>query len=123
MPALRFATHDPVRGSTTLLLGWFGLLTFDLPWLANPLYFAALVLAARRRVTAAQVCSVIAFVFGLLSLRVREWYFNEGSGTPIAALGPAFYFWMASFAVLGLLLFYSRRAEPVMKDGTKSQTA
>ena len=123
MPALQFATHAPVRALTTLLLGWFGVLSFDLPWFANPLYFTALVLAVTHRVTAAQVCSLLAFVVGLLSLRVREWYFNEGSGTPVDKLGPAFYFWMASFAVLALLLFYSRSTVSLPKDDAKSQTA
>jgi hypothetical protein len=35
-----------------------------------------------------------------LSHWVRAWYFNEAGGTPVEKLGAAYYFWMASFAVL-----------------------
>src|SRR6266404_4106059 len=105
MPALEFATHEPVRGVVALFWGWWGLFTFDFPWLANPLYLAALMFALIGKRAAGQVLSGLAFATGLLSLRVRQWGVNEGSATPIEKLGPAFYFWMASFLVLFLLLF------------------
>src|SRR5262245_41404960 len=44
MPALLFAHDPPVKGITTLLWGWWGLVKGDFPWFANPLYAAALAL-------------------------------------------------------------------------------
>src|SRR5215210_1985752 len=100
MPALEFAAHEPVRGYEALLWGWWGALTRDFPWFANPLYVAALIFALTGMKTIGQVCSGLALGFGLLSLRAHQWWFNEGSATPIEKLGLAFYFWMASFLVL-----------------------
>lgn len=123
IPALLFANHEPVSGATTLIWGWFGLLSFDLPWLANPLYFVAVVLASRSKHSASQVCCAIALGVGLLSFRVRHWYFNEGSATPIEKLGPAFYFWMASFAVLLVLQYWGRGPETRLRDMSSNETS
>ena len=109
MPALEFAAHEPVRGYEALLWGWWGVMTRDFPWFANPLYFAALIFALTGMRAIARVCSGLAFGFGLLSLNADAWWFNEGSATPIERLGLAFYFWMASFLVLFLLLFFKRK--------------
>jgi len=49
LPALEFATREPVRGSVALCWGWWGVLTGDFPWFANPLYFASLTLALMRK--------------------------------------------------------------------------
>jgi len=111
MPALEFAAHEPVRGHVALLWGWWGFFTRDFPWLANPLYLAALFFAALGKRTISQLFSGSAFGVGMLSLRVRKWFFNEGSGTPIENLGSAFYFWMASFLVLFLLVFFTRERD------------
>ncbi len=109
MPALEFAAHEPVRGIVALLWGWWGLLTRDFPWLANPLYFAALFFALLRKTTVSQVLAGLAFAVGMLSVRVRAWWFNEASATPIDRLGVAFYFWMGSFLVLFLVLCFTRK--------------
>ena len=100
MPALLFSAHAPVRGITALLWGWWGVLSGDLPWFANPLYFLALGLLLFRFHKTAQVLSALALGLGIRSLYVPDWYFNEAGGTPIAALGLAFYFWMGSFVLL-----------------------
>jgi hypothetical protein len=111
LPALVFSSHEPVRGYDLLLWGWWGLLTFDFPWFANLAYFLAIfvvLLGARR---AGQILSALAFAIGLLSLRVKAWYFAENEGTPIEKLGSAFYFWIASFLVLGVILLFVRERQ------------
>ena len=99
-PALLFAHDPPVRGITTLLWGWWGLVKGDLPWLANPIYFGALALAWKKKYLLAMAMSAVAISLGLRSLQVKEWFFNEAGGTPIAALGIGFHFWIASFGIL-----------------------
>ena len=44
MPALEFRQHPPVRRLTTLLWGWWGVLTGDFPWFANATYFAGTII-------------------------------------------------------------------------------
>ena len=100
MPALLFSGHPPVMGITTLLWGWWGVLTGDVPWFANLLYFLALGLVFLRFYKSAQLLSALALTFGCSSLYVRQWFFNEAGGTPVIGLGLAFYLWMASFALL-----------------------
>jgi len=110
MPALVFREHSPVRGLTTLLWGWWGVATGDFPWFANVAYFAAVFFACLKQRTVAVICCASALGLGLLSHRVRLWYFNEAGGTPIERLGAAYYFWMASFAVLLMGMTFARIA-------------
>ena len=114
-PALRFQDHSPVSGGQALAWGWWGLLTGDLAWFANPAYLAGLILISRRRVGGARIAAVGALGLASLSVLAGEWWFNEGSGTPITGLGLAFYIWMASLASLlvGTLL----PAEDVARRG------
>jgi hypothetical protein len=100
MPALEFRQHPPVRGLTTLLWGWWGVLTGDFPWFANPVYFAVVLFSSLKQRVVAMACCAIALGLGSLSHWVGTWYFNEAGGTPVERLGAAYYFWMASFAVL-----------------------
>jgi hypothetical protein len=110
MPALKFREHSPVRGLTTLLWGWWGVLRGDFPWFANPAYFAAVFFGSLKQRAVAMSCCAIALGLGLLSHSVSEWYFNEAGGTPVDRLGAAYYFWMASFAVLFIGLACARSA-------------
>ena len=100
MPVLLFERESPVMGTAALCWGWWGALTGDFPWFANPAYFLALISTVVRKFGAAQISVLIAIGLGALSLYVREWYFNEGGGTPVVRLGQAFHCWMASFVVL-----------------------
>src|SRR4030095_8355770 len=110
MPALEFRTHSPVIGLTTLLWGWWGVLTADFPWFANPMYFAAVFFAFLKLRAMTLICCAIALGLGSLSHSVREWYFNEAGGTPIDRLGAAYYLWMSSFAVLLVGMVFARSA-------------
>ena len=100
MPALQFREHSSVRGLTTLLWGWWGVVTGDFPWFANPAYFTAVFFACLKQRVVAMICCAFALGLGSLSHSVREWYFNEAGGTPVHRLGAAYYLWMASFAAL-----------------------
>ena len=99
-PALLFRTHPPVKGITTLIWGWWGIATGDVSWFANPVYFLALGALLLGFHKSGQLLSVLALLLGFRSVYVREWFFNEAGGNPVAALGLAFYLWMASFAIL-----------------------
>lgn len=125
MPAIEFAAHEPVNGGEVLCAGWFGVLTGDFPWFANPLYFAALLFALagtvrekeRRmgRIISQSLCG-LALAIGMLSLRVREWWFDESKSTRVQGLGIAFYYWMGSFLVLLLLLFFARKQNSSLEE-------
>ena len=104
LPALEFEAHAPVKGITTLLLGWWGLLTYDFPWLANIAYFSAVVQIFLGNRAGALKYAIAAVALGLLSLLVKNWFFNEAEATPVKNLGSAFYCWMGSF--IALLAFY-----------------
>ncbi len=99
-PALHFANHSPVKGITTLLAGWWGVITGDIPWFANPVYFLALVLMLLGCYKSSQLLCALALGLGVRSVYVEQWFFNEAGGTPITALGLAFYLWVASFVIL-----------------------
>jgi hypothetical protein len=99
-PALLFADHEPQSGATLLAWGWWGLLTFDFAWFANPAYLAAMLALALRFHRAARILSAIAVALACLSFTTTEWWFNEGNATPVLGLGPAFYLWLLSLGIL-----------------------
>ncbi|WP_052572775.1 hypothetical protein [Haloferula sp. BvORR071] len=100
LPALRFVHQPAVRGYTLLCWGWWGMLTGDFPWFANPVYFAGLLACRFHKPRLAFIFSGLCIPIGLLTLGVDEWYFNEGSGTPINGFGLAFPAWLLSFIAL-----------------------
>lgn len=99
-PALLFSGHPPVRGITTLLCGWWGLITGDIPWFANAAYVWAFGLLLLGFNKCSQLLSAVAIGLGARTLSVEEWYFNEAGGTPVTGLGIAFYLWIGSFVLL-----------------------
>ena len=100
LPALLFEDVEPVRGSTLLVWGWWGLVLGNPAWCANPIYFVALLTFFAKRYMIAQITGIVAMLLGAFSFLAHEYYFNESSSTPIAGLGLAFYVWMFSFGVL-----------------------
>ena len=100
LPALEFKIQPPVRGITTLLWGWWGLLSFDFPWLANPVYAMAIGFFCLGKKGAGLKFTLAAIVLGSLSFFVRNWYFSEAEATPVLRLGSGFYCWIGSFVVL-----------------------
>jgi hypothetical protein len=100
LPALLFEEVEPVRGSTLLVWGWWGLILGNPAWCANPIFFVALLTFFAKRYMIAQITGTVAILLGAFSFFANEYYFNEASSTPIAGLGLAFYVWMFSFGVL-----------------------
>jgi hypothetical protein len=103
LPTLHFKFHEPLHGYSVLGWGWWGVLTGDFPWFANPAYVVSILWYVRRDFVWSLAGAGAATVLGLLALRTKEWWFHEGAPSAIIALGAGYYAWMASFAVL--LLF------------------
>ncbi len=116
LPALMFKNHEPVLGFDVLFLGWMGIFNYDFQWIANVLFSIAVVMLLRNRAVSALRWSTAAIALGLTSYLVDQWWFTEASGTPIEELGPAFYVWIASFAIVcsysALLLSLRKDYEP-----------
>lgn len=112
LPALLFEHHEPLRGWEVLAWGWWGVLTFDFAWFANPIYFRAVRALLNRDLGLTKSRSGWAIFLGLLSFFAKEWWFNEGSGTHIVGLGPAFYVWIGSFAVIYIACHFLSWPDP-----------
>ena len=100
LPALLFAHHRPLSGLTLLAWGWWGALFFQVAWFANPAYAFALFWYLRHQRPNTAFLSGLALLLGATSLGAKEWWFNEGGGTPITGLGSGFMAWMSSFLCL-----------------------
>ena len=114
LPALLFQEVDPVTGGNLLVWGWWGLILGNPAWCANPVLLVAGFAFLFKKYLVALIGGGVAFVLGACSFFASEYYFNEGSSTPIAGLGPAFYVWMLSFVVFiagSLLLFIISKGE------------
>ena len=105
-PALLFQYQKSLPGFQILAWGWWGILTLDFAWFANPIYLIGLMYLKKEEYVAARYCSAGALVLGASSFSAKEWWFNEGSGTPIMGLGSAFYIWMLSFLLLFIGSFF-----------------
>lgn len=103
LPVFTFgAAHEPVRGLSVLVWGWWGFLLGEVAWLANPLFaFALWKFMAGSRLTA-RIASTATLAVGITSFHAKEWMFNEGGGTAIAAHGLGFYLWLLSLLVLAV---------------------
>lgn len=120
LPALLFAQHAPLPGYEALAWGWWGLLTGDPAWYANPAYVVTIVLMGMRRFGAALVAAAFAVLVGGSSFLAKAWWFNEGSGTPIAALGTGFYVWLLALALAALAALYAWKVnKPQPADGSE----
>ena len=100
LPALLFAHHRPLSGLTILAWGWWGILTLQYAWFANPTYAFALFWYGRQERLNTAFLSGLALLLGAAALGTKEWWFNEGGGTAIAGLGSGFVVWMSSFVCL-----------------------
>ena len=97
-------------GWAVLMLGWLGLLTGQLAWLANFGFVACLFLMIRPRPPGnfgliVGGCTLALAVHGLGWAWV---YRNQGSAalpTPIVAYHAGYYLWIATTAAAGALLF------------------
>jgi len=85
-----------------LASGWRGVFGGEIAWFANVFFLLSMTARLFRLHTSSLFTSLGAIAVGLLSLRANQWWFNEGSPTPITGLGPGFYFWIGSFVVLAV---------------------
>lgn len=92
-------------GLQCLLLGWwglFGIFRWALPWLANVFYWVSMI-GSRVRHPAGRyflVVSLITIPLALVTYANRTIAVDEAGHTVEVAIGPAFYFWLASMLVL-----------------------
>ncbi|NOU49120.1 hypothetical protein HG263_00955 [Pseudoalteromonas sp. JBTF-M23] len=100
LPALHFAEQASLAGYSLLLWGWWGVVTLDPAWFANPLFIIALVHCYLKGYKRAAIYSGGALVLALSSFKAKQWFFNEGGGTPITGLGVGFYIWIVAIIVL-----------------------
>jgi hypothetical protein len=105
LPAFRFEKHAPVMGRELLLWGWWGLLMYNVGWLANLLFGYTVVLMWLGRFSTARIVSAIALVCASHSFAVQGYCFDESAVTPIKSFGPAFYVWLSSIALQCVLAF------------------
>lgn len=101
LPAFLFADQKPVPGGQLLLWGWWGVLMYNAGWLANPLLIGSVVQVLLKREP--RILSTAALACALHSFAVKEYFFNEASGTPIQGLGSAVYVWLTAIACQCLL--------------------
>jgi hypothetical protein len=99
LPSIMFASHSPVFGITVLLWGWWGVLSGgNFAWFANFLFLSGIAGFRDKEYLLAAITGTLAIPLALTSFYAKEWWFNEGFGTPISGLGPGFYLW-----ILGML--------------------
>jgi len=121
LPGLQFAQHEPVRGVTLLLWGWWGFLLRCPAWAANPAYVVSAILIITGHTKTARISAFAGIALALTSYSAREWWFNEAAGTPILRLGAAFYVWLASHCVLPISSFLQGAPNKSMKRNHRSQ--
>lgn len=89
-------------GLTVLLWGWWGLVFLNIGWLANFTWAAGVIQFIRHRYESSFILSIISFLISFEAFAVSEWWFNEGSGTPVNNLGLGYYLW--ALALLTLMI-------------------
>jgi hypothetical protein len=119
LPAVVYNTGlagNPDLGYEILLQGWLGVFQGIVAWYANCLFLFGLLYLYLRMYKLATYFSLFALALGLQSLFFSVKYLDE-SGVNTATvdhLGPGFYLWMLSFALLaiGSAALYRRTKTP-----------
>lgn len=94
-------THQTYSGFGLLLNGWLGILTLHFSWLANPMYFRALMIR-KSDPYGSFFWALFGFFFALEFLLHKSILTDEGGGTAeITGIGWGYYFWLMSFLTLG----------------------
>jgi hypothetical protein len=117
LPALEFHKSeggtDLMWGANILVVGWSGIFADVMAWYANPFWIAALVLGWFRKPLLAAPLSLIAIwiAYSTFSLLGRVLPADEGNVNHMTLIRvlPGFYFWMASLAVLPIVVFFPGR--------------
>lgn len=120
LPALLLETQA-LSGWHVLAFGWYGLLTANVAWFANLAYVYALSQMLLMRHARAGWVALGGAIVSLQSWTAEAWWFNEGSGTPIEALGSAYYVWTISLIILVSAAFLARRLNPPLARAKAKQ--
>ncbi|MBK7055107.1 MAG: hypothetical protein KBF99_02585 [Leptospiraceae bacterium] len=107
-PVFFFQSAKPIKGLHVLGWGWWGFITGNPGWIANWLYGVSITFSLLGNKNVALALSVLAILFALDGFRVTQWYFNEGSGTPVIGLGIGFYYWLTAMCLLPFSVLFSR---------------
>jgi len=110
LPTLLYSRGGSDSGGLVLELGWLGILGFVFAWLANPVYFIAVIAyiivnssSIAKRPTVPLFLTVIALALGATSFQAKGLDLNTGPIGPrgtIMGLGYCFFLWMLSFLIL-----------------------
>ena len=111
-PVFLFATHEPVMGHIVLVWGWWGMIMLHFGWVANMLLIAGIVLLLKDKVQLARWMSIGATLLALESFAVKEWWFNEGSGTEVTGFGAGFYLWISAMVFLLIIAYAVKKPSP-----------
>lgn len=109
-------------GWDVLVFGWYGLLAANVAWFANPAYAYALSQMLRMRYTRAGWVALGGAIISLQSWTAHSWWFNEGSGTPIEALGSAYYVWTLSLVIPVFAAYLAHRRDPPLAREKQQQS-
>jgi hypothetical protein len=91
-----FTSSDDIQGIWILLIGWMGLIIFQLSWFANPLNLLALLLVSKRP-TLALLLSILAVFLASQTLSLSEIPIGlNNEKIHIKEMGLGFYFWYLS---------------------------
>lgn len=105
LPGLHLLGHDSATGWDILRRGWFGIFIFEISWISNPLFAAAVIATLAKQSLVAAYLASGAFILGLLSFQSTIWVFHHAE---ITGLGSGFYVWLTAFAILALGSFAAR---------------
>ncbi|HEU4619167.1 MAG TPA: hypothetical protein VFV10_14100 [Gammaproteobacteria bacterium] len=98
LPAVRVRGGPVFDGADLLLRGWQGAARGILAWYANPLFAAALALAALRRDVAAAVLSLLALALALTSFALEPLLELGMASVPDIGFLPGLYVWLSALA-------------------------
>lgn len=107
LPGLELADGNSVEGWRILLVGWYGFIALEFPWIANLFFMAGIIAGWSGYHRRAGILGCAAALAGLLSLRSNIWIANH---VPIDHLGSGFYVWMIGFITLATLMVGTRKA-------------
>ncbi|MBX3678491.1 MAG: hypothetical protein KF853_15865 [Rhodocyclaceae bacterium] len=117
LPGLLFERRAPLPGYEILMFGWLGILSFDFAWYGNPMFVLSAIFLGFKHARKSAFTSSVGFFLGFLAVFAKEWWFNEGAGTPIKELGIGYYIWMCSF----LLLMFGSFFMPEFSESQQNQ--
>jgi hypothetical protein len=109
-----------VFGVVVLLMGWFGLLEFQIGWLANPVLVVALPIIAFATRPWRMIMFATAAALLLCGMSALSWndFPDDRGSNPVTSFGPGFYLWLAAVFGTAITAF----AKAIMEDRPDDNT-